>query len=125
MSIDYVVRIEVPTGVLELFGDDPIFSEKFALCTTGYNSKELLTDSYLIEFDNLELAKKCEETLIVLFNDYIINRDKMIEEINRLQLNITQFLTDVNPSQLKELLSLCEVEVSEKLFSFLMESIDH
>jgi hypothetical protein len=120
MAIDYVVRVAVPEGLLDLFGNDAVFSSRLNNAISGNSSKELMADVYLVEFEDLADAEDCEHSLEQLFEEYFIKRNELIVAAVWIQQSINRLVTDVPLWQMKELLSLNEVDINMELFSLLI-----
>ena len=120
MAIDYVVRVAVPEGLFDLFGNDVVFAGRLNNAISGNSSKELMTDVYLVEFEDLVDAEECERSLEQLFEEYNVKRNELIVAAVWIQQAINRLVTDVPLWQMKELLSLNEVDINMELFSLLI-----
>ena len=120
MAIDYKVSVNIPDGLFDLFGNDGDFKTALEEATKRATYTDIAHSCYVAEYDQHDDAIRCNELLVDLFDEYDAKRVELIDQVNRLEDLINMTIHRIPLEQMKELVTIEEVNVGMDLFSLLI-----
>lgn len=126
MSIEYRVSVEIPEGIIELFGTDDefIMLKNDALFNSSMNDIDTINGYMFAEFDDLDDAKECNRKLNELFEQFSEKRETMIATINKLQESISDLVSGTSYEMIQTLFNQYnDGEISSSLRNFLVDEV--
>ena len=126
MSIEYRVSVEIPEGIIELFGrdDEFIMLKNDALFNSSMNDIDTINGYMFAEFDDLDDAKECNRKLNELFEQFSEKRATMIATINKLQESISELVSGTSYEMIQTLFNQYnDGEISSSLRNFLVDEV--
>lgn len=126
MSIEYKVSVEIPEGIIELFGrdDEFIMLKNDALFNSSMNDIDTINGYMFAEFDDLDDAKECNRKLNELFEQFSEKRATMIATINKIQESISDLVSGTSYEMIQTLFNQYnDGEISSSLRNFLVDEV--
>lgn len=126
MSIEYRVSVEIPEGIIELFGrdDEFIMLKNDALFNSSMDDIDTIKGYMVAEFDYLDDAKECNRKLNELFEQFSEKRATMIATINKLQESISELVSGTSYEIIQTLFNQYnDGEISNSLRNFLVDEV--
>lgn len=126
MSIEYRVSVEIPEGIIELFGrdDEFIMLKNDALFNSSMNDIDTINGYMFAEFDDLDDAKECNRKLNELFEQFSEKRATMIATINKIQESISDLVSGTSYEMIQTLFNQYnDGEISSSLRNFLVDEV--
>lgn len=120
MAIDYTVSVNIPDGLFDLFGNDGDFKTALEEATKRATYTDIAHSCYIAEYDQHDEAIRCNEMLEEIFDEYDAKRLDLIDQVNRLEDLINMTMHRIPLEQMKELVTIEEVNVGMDLFSLLI-----
>lgn len=121
MSIDYRVRVEIPEGVIELFGNDAEFLILKEDALEGSTMDDISNGAIIVEFDDITQAQQCEVKLDYMIDEFTNRRLALISQLHLIQSSIGELVSNTTPTMMQELLRQSTDDVSESLKHFIVE----
>jgi len=121
MSIEHRVRVEIPAGVIELFGNDAEFLILKEDALEGSTMDDISNGAIIVEFDDITQAQQCEVKLDYMIDEFTNRRLALISQLHLIQSSIGELVSNTTPTMMQELLRQSTDDVSESLKHFLLE----
>ena len=121
MSIEHRVRVEIPAGVIELFGNDAEFLILKEDALEGSTMDDISNGAIIVEFDDITQAQQCEVKLDYMIDEFTNRRLALISQLHLIQSSIGELVSNTTPTMMQELLRQSTDDVSESLKHFIVE----
>jgi hypothetical protein len=121
MAIDYRVSVAIPTGILELFGNDEEFIRIKNDAIENSFDDSISCGMLCADFSDQDDAILCEKKLDDLIDEFSNRQLAWIHHISQIQSSIGELVANTSKEMMQELLKQSGDGINRTLSKFLIE----